>query len=327
MASPMPTQPRILLTRRWPDVVEQQLRHHFDVTIYPDDRPMSRAALAQAMRDFDALCPTVSDRIDAEVLAGPGLRVRILANYGVGFDHIDLDAARTAGIVVTNTPGVLTEATAEIAMLLMLMASRRAGEGEREVRAGAWSGWRPTHLMGQSLSGKLLGLVGFGRIAQAMAGRAKAFGMTIAYTGRRRAEPVIEAAFDARFVPELADLAGACDVLSLHCPGGPATRNMIDAAILARMKPTAILVNTARGSVVDEAAIADVLRRGGIAAAGFDVYADEPTVPSALLDLPNAVLLPHLGSATIEARTAMGRKAMDNLERFFAGEPVIDRVG
>jgi lactate dehydrogenase-like 2-hydroxyacid dehydrogenase len=326
MVSTQPVRPRILLTRRWPDAVEQQLRDRFDVTVDADDRPLSQDALAQAMRDFDAVCPTVSDRIDADVLAGPGLRVQMLANYGVGFDHIDLDAACVAGITVTNTPGVLTEATADLAILLMLMASRRAGEGERQVRAGGWSGWRPTHLMGQSLSEKLLGLVGFGRIAQAMAARARAFGMTIAYTGRRRADPEIEAVLGARFVPVLGDLASKCDVLSLHCPGGAATRHLIDAAMLARMKPTAILVNTARGSVVDEVAIADALRQGVIAAAGFDVYADEPRVSPALLDLPNAVLLPHLGSATIEARTAMGHKAMDNLERFFAGQTVIDHV-
>ncbi|CAN5394078.1 hypothetical protein BH10PSE12_BH10PSE12_13490 [soil metagenome] len=206
------------------------------------------------------------------------------------------------------------------------MASRRAGEGERELRSGQWTGWRPTHLMGQSLAGKTFGLVGFGRIAQATAARARAFGMTIAYTSRSRGDRTVEAAIGADYVGSLEELAAKADVLSLHCPGGDATRNLVDAALLARMKPTSMLINTARGSLVDETAVIDALTHGRIAAAGFDVYVDEPHISQSLLNAPNMVLLPHLGSATIEARTAMGVRAMDNLERFFAGEAVVDRV-
>jgi lactate dehydrogenase-like 2-hydroxyacid dehydrogenase len=253
--------------------------------------------------------------------------LKIIANFGAGFEHIDLAAAKGAGVVVTNTPGALTEATADIALTLILMAARRAGEGERELRAKGWAGWRPTHLLGQSLAGKTLGLVGFGRIAQATAQRAKGgFGMRIAYHGRRRSDAEVEARFEATYHADLGALLAASDVVSLHCPGGPATRHLIDAAALARMKPTAILINTARGSVVDEAALAQALESRRIAAAGLDVYEAEPVVSPALLALENAVLLPHLGSATIESRTAMGMQAADNLDAVFAGLEPADRV-
>lgn len=318
----MTARPRILLTRRWPEAVEQRLAQRYDVTLNEGDRPMDRAALIQAMRDHDALCPTVTDHIPREVVLAEGRRVRIIGNYGAGFEHIDLAAAREAGIPVTNTPDVLTEATADIAMLLILMAMRRAGEGERELRAGEWSGWRPAHLLGQSLDGKLLGLVGFGRIARAVARRAEGFGMRIAYHSRRPAADMPQESYFA----ELGALAEKADVLSLHVPGGAETRHMIDAAILARMPAHAVLVNTGRGSLIDEAALAQALAEGGIAAAGLDVYEAEPRVHPALLGLSNAVLLPHLGSATVEARTAMGMKVADNLDRFFAGEPLLDPV-
>jgi lactate dehydrogenase-like 2-hydroxyacid dehydrogenase len=242
-------------------------------------------------------------------------------------DHVDLAAARAAGIIVTNTPDVLTDATAELAILLMLMAARRAGEGERQLRAGQWGGWAPTHMIGQSIVGKILGLVGFGRIAQTTAGRARAgFGMKIAYYSRSRAPAEIEAKLDARYVPSLEALAGEADILSLHTPGGAETRHLIDAALLARMKPSAILVNTARGTVVDEAALADALSTRRIAAAGLDVYEKEPQVHPALLTLENAVLLPHLGSATIETRVAMGMRAAANLEAYFDSKEPRDRV-
>lgn len=318
--------PRILLTRRWPDAVETHLRERYDVTVDPDDRPLTAAELVRAMGQYDAICPTVTDRIGAAILSVPGPRVRILGNYGAGFEHIDLAAAQAAGIIVTNTPDVLTDATADLAILLMLMASRRAGEGERELRAGQWTGWRPTHLMGQGLAGKRLGLVGFGRIARATAARARTFGLSIAYHSRRRADPAVEAALDAVHVDSLAALAATSDVLSLHCPGGPATRHLVDAGLLARMKPTSILVNTARGSVVKEDDLAAALKDGTIAAAGLDVFEGEPAVNPALVDLPNAVLLPHLGSATRETRIAMGMRVAANLERFFAGEAPHDRV-
>lgn len=319
--------PRLLLTRRWPDEVESELRSRYAVTVDPDDRRMSSAQLAQAMRDFDILCPTVSDRIDAAILSVPSPRVKLIANYGAGVDHIDLAAASAAGVPVTNTPDVLTEASAEIAILLMLMASRRASEGERELRAGGWQGWRPTHLMGRSLAGRTLGLVGFGRIGQATARQAvRAFGMKIAYHSRSRATPEIEAETGASYFASLEALAADADVLSLHCAGGAATFHLIDAAILARMKREAILINTARGTVVDEAALAAALSSGAIRAAGLDVYEREPAITPALLDLPNLVLLPHLGSATLETRTAMGMRVVANVDRFVAGEELLDRV-
>lgn len=322
----MSDRPSLLISRRWPDAVETRLRASCEVTINADDAPLSRSDWHDAMRCFDIICPTVSDRIDADILGTPGARTRLLANYGVGFDHIDIAAARAAGIAVTNTPGVLTEATADLALTLMLMTSRRAGEGERELRAGQWTGWRPTHLMGQDLAHKQLGLVGFGRIAQATAARARAFGMTIAYTGRRRASAEDETALNAKWYDSLDALAGDCDILSLHCPGGEATRHLVNASLLARMKPTAILINTARGSVVDEAALAFALKQRQIWAAGLDVFEAEPQVAPALLGLDNAVLLPHLGSATIETRTRMGMCVATNVEAYVAGLELPDRV-
>ncbi|WP_298400551.1 D-glycerate dehydrogenase [Sphingobium sp.] len=318
----MSVRPRILLTRRWPETVERRLTASYDVTFNEADQPMDAATLAQAMRDHDALCPTVTDRVTREILLAEGRRARIVANYGAGYEHIDMTAAREAGLAVTNTPDVLTEATADIALTLILMAMRRAGEGERELRAGGWNGWRPTHLLGQSLSGKLLGLVGFGRIARAVAQRAQAFGMRIAYHSRRPAADMPASAYFA----ELGALAEQADVLSLHAPGGAQTRHMVDAALLARMPGHAVLVNTGRGSLIDEAALAQALSERRIAAAGLDVFEAEPQVNAALIGLPNVVLLPHLGSATIEARTAMGMKVADNLDRFFAGEPLLDPV-
>ena len=314
--------PKILISRRWPAAVEDRLRARYEVTLNDGDAPLTPEQFKAAMREYDALCPTVSDRITGDILSVPNPRVRIIGNYGAGFEHIDLDAAKAAGIVVTNTPDVLTDATADLALLLILMATRRAGEGERELRAGQWTGWRPTHLLGQSLAGKTLGLVGYGRIARATAERARAFGMTLAYHSRRRAEDEAGEAYH----DTLESLAETADVLSLHTPGGPETRHMVDAALLKRMKPGAVVINTARGSVVNEADLAEALRTGVIAAAGLDVYEREPAVDPALLALSNVVLLPHLGSATIETRTAMGMKVADNLDRFFDGEPPIDRV-
>lgn len=318
--------PRLLLTRPVPQAAEDRLASTYDLTINPNDRPMTAAELAQAMPLYDALCPNPSDRIDATILATPGSRVRILANYGAGVEHIDLAAAKAAGIVVTNTPGAVTEPTADLAIMLMLMASRRASEGERQLRSGQWTGWRPRHMVGQSLSGKLLGLVGFGRIAQATAQRAAAFGMRLGYSTRRRATPEIEARFGVTYFPTLNDLATEADVLSLHTPGGPETRHLINAERLALMKPTAILINTSRGSVIDEAALAEALAANRIAGAGLDVFEREPTVNPALLALENVVLLPHLGSATIEARTRMGMQAAENLDAFFNGAEPPDRV-
>lgn len=315
--------PKILISRRWPQAVETRLSARYDVTLNETDTPLTLDQLHAAMTEYDALCPTVSDKVPAEVLSALGARVRIVANYGAGYEHIDLEAARAAGLVVTNTPDVLTDATAELALLLMLMAARRAGEGERELRAGEWRGWRPTHLLGQSLAGKTLGLVGYGRIARATAERAKALlGMSIAYHSRRRAEDEDGAVY----FHSLERLAEVADVLSLHTPGGPQTHHMINAELLKRMKPGAILINTARGSVVNEEDLAQALNDGVIGGAGLDVYQGEPAINPALLAAPNAVLLPHLGSATLETRTAMGMRVADNLDRFFDGEPLLDRV-
>lgn len=320
------TRPRLLVTRRLPAAVEDHFRAHYDVELNPADTPLDAAALRAAMTRFDAICPTITDRFDVAVLGAPGATVKILANYGAGFEHVDLDAAKRAGIAVTNTPDVLTEATADLAILLMLMATRRAGEGERELRAGRWTGWRPTHMIGQGLAGKTLGLVGFGRIARATAARARAgFGMRIAYFSRREAEDAGDAG-DAVFYPTLEALARDVDILSLHLPGGAETRHMIDASLLAALKPGAVVVNTARGSAIDEAALAAALASGRVAAAGLDVFEREPAVHPALLACDNAVLLPHLGSATIEARTAMGMRAAANLEAWFAGRDLPDRV-
>lgn len=319
--------PCLLVTRKWPAAVEEHLCTHFDVTLNESDEPLDRRALFEAMTRYDAICPTITDRFDAEILATPGTRVRILANFGAGFEHIDLDAAKAAGIVVTNTPGALTETTADLAILLMLMAARRAGEGERELRAGRWTGWRPTHLAGQGVSGKTLGLAGFGRIAQATARRASAgFGMRILYHSRNRASPDVEAACNATYVPTLDALAAEADFLSLHVPGGAATRHLVDTRLLKLMKPSASLINTARGSVVDEAALAAALEAGTIAAAGLDVFEREPVVSPALLARENVVLLPHLGSATIETRTGMGMQAAENLIAFFDGKEPPNRV-
>lgn len=317
---------RLLVTRAWPAAVEQRLREHFDVTLNETDGPMSQQALAAAMGEYDVLCPTVSDRIDAAVING-GDRVKLIANYGVGFDHIDLAAAKAKGIAVTNTPGVLTDATADLALTLLLMITRRAGEGEREVRAGQWTGWRPTHLIGSALKDKVLGIVGFGRIGQATAARAHhGFGMKIAYFARRQADAPVEQALDATYHPHLADLLAASDVLSLHVPGGGDTANLIDAKALETMKPGSYLINTARGGVIDHEALADALRSGHLAGAGLDVYPHEPEVPESLLTLENVVLLPHLGSANAETRIAMGMRALANVEAFAQGADLPDRI-
>lgn len=318
--------PRVLITRRWPDAVERQLAERFDAVFNEADRPLSQQELAAAMAEFDVLCPTVSDRIDAEVIGG-GERVKLIANYGVGFDHIDTGAAKAKGIAVTNTPGVLTDATADIALTLILMAARRAGEGERELRAGEWSGWRPTHLLGSSLKDKVLGLVGFGRIGIATARRAHhGFGMKIAYFARREADAAIARELDAEFFPDLTALLGASDFVSLHVPGGAETAGLIGEAALAAMKPGAYLINTARGGIVDHAALASALREGRLGGAGLDVYPAEPQVPQELLGLENVVLLPHLGSATRETRTAMGERALANVVAWAEGEALPDRV-
>jgi lactate dehydrogenase-like 2-hydroxyacid dehydrogenase len=323
----MSDRPRVLLTRRWTEEAERRLAAHFDVTLNERDVPLDAAALTQAMRDYDALCPTVTDSISAAILGTEGRRVKLIGNFGVGYNHIDVAAAGKLGIRVSNTPDVLTDTTADLAILLILMTTRRAGEGERELRGGRWTGWRPTHMMGLGLQDRTLGLIGYGRIAQATARRAhRGFGMHIMYNSRRRVEPAIEAECSARFIDTVDELVATCDVISLHCPGGAQTHHLINGERLRLMKSTAVLVNTARGTVVDEAALAQALATGQIAAAGLDVFEREPLVSPGLLALENVVLLPHLGSATLETRTAMGLRVAQNLEAFFDGKPLRDPV-
>jgi lactate dehydrogenase-like 2-hydroxyacid dehydrogenase len=324
---PMNNRPRILLTRRWASEVEQYLAERFDVTLNTEDRPLTADELGKAMREYDALCPTVTDSVSAAILATDQRRVRLIGNYGVGYNHIDVVTAKQLGIRVSNTPDVLTDTTADLAILLLLMATRRAGEGERELRAGRWTGWRPTHLMGQSIAGKTLGLIGFGRIAQATARRAHhGFGMRIVYHSRHRAAADVESECRAQYIDSVETLLADSDVVSLHCPGGTETHHLINAQRLSLMKRAAVLINTARGTVVDEAALVEALRKQQIASAGLDVYEREPVVHAGLLSLDNVVLLPHLGSATRETRTAMGMRVAENLEAFFAGKALRDPV-
>ena len=319
--------PRILVTRRWPEPCEARLRESFDVSFNADNHPLTLDELRAALRDYDAVLPTVSDKLPAEIFEVPPLRCRLLANFGVGFNHIDIEAARQRGIAITNTPGVLTESTADIAMMLMLMAARRAGEGERLLRAGQWTGWHPTQLLGTQVTGKTLGLIGFGRIAQAMATKAHfGFGMPIVFYTPRPAAPELLQHFQARQLDSIEAVMGEADFVALHCPGSAANYHLITAEHLSRMKPSAILINTARGDVIDNKALIEALKERKIAAAGLDVYEGEPNLDPGFLELDNAVLLPHLGSATQETRIAMGMRVIDNAEAFFKGLPPPNRV-
>jgi lactate dehydrogenase-like 2-hydroxyacid dehydrogenase len=318
------TRPIVTVTRRLPAIVEGELREFFDLRLNEDDLPLGRAELRRALESSDALLCTVTDPLDRAALGGAPIRARILANFGVGFNHIDLAAARELGLVVTNTPGVLTEATAELTMTLMLMVARRVTEGERELRAGKWTGWRPTHLIGRGLGGRTLGIVGMGRIGRSVARRAAAgLDMRVQYFTRT---PRPEDDALGQRCNSLDELLATSDVVSLHAPATSETRRMIGAGQLRRMRPDAVLINTARGDLVDEEALADALIEGVLHGAGLDVYAHEPSVHPRLLRAGNVVLLPHLGSATDEARVGMGRRAIDNLRAFFAGAPPPDLV-
>ncbi len=320
------TKPRILVTRRWPAAVEAVLAERFDVTLNADDVPLGESELRQAVSDYDAVLPTVSDKLPASVFAGD-VRARILGNFGVGFNHIDVAGAKAKGIVVTNTPGVLTDCTADIAMLLLLSVARRGGEGERQLRAGAWKGWCPTHMIGTKVSGKTVGIIGFGRIGKAFAQRCHfGFGMDVLFFNRSKVDPAEAARYGARQLASVEEVLAASDFVSLHCPGGAENRHLMNAARFAAMKPGAFLINTARGDVVDEAALIAALTSGTIRGAGLDVYEAEPHVPEALRRMENVVLLPHLGSATEETRTAMGMKVVENVTAFFEGREVPDRV-
>lgn len=323
----MSVRPSVVVTRRLPEPVEEELTRDFDARLNRDDSPLGPAGLQEALRTADALLCTVTDRLPAEVLSAEPLRTRMLANFGVGFNHIDIEAAKARGLTVSNTPDVLTEATADTAMTLLLMVSRRAGEGERHVRSGSWTGWRPTHMLGTQVSGKVLGLVGMGRIARAVAKRAHhGFGMRVIFHDPFPPLPDEAAALGAEPRPSLEELLEEADFVSLHCPATPETRHLMNRERLARMQRSAFLINTARGDVVDEAALVEALARGTIAGAGLDVFEREPQVTPGLLQLENVVLLPHLGSATRETRVAMGMRALENLRLFFRGAPLRDRV-
>lgn len=319
--------PRVFLTRRWPHSVEEAIAKEFDVTLNEDDTPLSLANMRTVLETYDAALVTVTDKLQEDTFKNLKTKIKIIANYGVGFSHIDINAAQAAGVVVTNTPDVLNDCTADIAITLLLMTARRAGEGEREVRKGEWTGWRPTHMIGTSVTGKTLGIIGFGRIGQAVARRAHfGFGMRIIVQSRSAVDQDILNETDAVQVDVIEDLLPNCDFVSLHCPGGVANRHLINAKRLALIKPSGILINTARGEVVDEAALARALKSGGIAGAGLDVFEAEPAVHAGLLQCENAVLLPHMGSSSRETRVAMGMRALANLRQCFAGNIPDDLV-
>ena len=319
--------PRVFVVRRLPSAIETILRERYDVALNATDETYPVARLIDAARSFDALVPTVVDDIPADVFAAQPLRARIVANYGVGFDRIDLAAARAHNVVVTNTPGVLTEDTADLAMMLILAAARRTSEGERQLRARDWAGWRPTHLLGTRVNGATLGIVGFGRIGAAVARRAhRGFGMRVLFVNPSAPDSAAVDEARAERCASLDELLAASDIVSLHAPARAGTRRMIDSRRIDSMRQGAILINTARGDLVDESALADALERGRLGAAGLDVFEREPAVSDRLLALHNVVLLPHLGSATTASRVAMGERVLTNLDAFFRGLPPPDRV-
>jgi lactate dehydrogenase-like 2-hydroxyacid dehydrogenase len=315
--------PSILVTRRLPAPIEHLLTTRYKARLNSDDRQLDASELRDALRSHDIVLCTLTDRLTNGVLGVNDRRTRLLANFGAGVDHIDLAAATGLGLLVTNTPGVLTEDTADLALLLILAVARRVGEGHAELTAGGWTGWRPTHLLGTRVSGKTLGIVGYGRIGRAVAHRAReGFGMRVRFVSRR---PVAGDGNDEQ-ADSLLDLARSADFLSLHCPATPATRHLIDDEVLRAMRPSAFLINTARGDVVDEEALIRHLRMGTISGAALDVFEHEPRVPAELLAMPRVVTLPHLGSATEESRVAMGMVALDNIEAFLKDRPLPNRV-
>lgn len=317
---------KLLVSRPLPEAVLSPARAAFDLTVRAQTAPMSISEMTEALAMQDIILPTLGDRFSADVFAAvPAPRARLLANFGVGYNHIDVSAARASGISVTNTPGAVTDATADIALTLMLMSARRAGEGERLVRSGAWEGWHPTQMLGLHMTGKVLGVVGMGRIGQAIAKRAHfGFGMEVVYHTRTpRPLPDLP---HARTLRSLHDVMAAADIVVIAVPASPETRHMIDAAALAAMQPHAHLINIARGDIIDEAALIDALQAGRIAGAGLDVYEHEPHVPDALRAMENVVLLPHLGTAALEVRVQMGLMALDNALAFKAGRPLLNPV-
>jgi glyoxylate reductase len=321
-----PTRPKVIVTRRLPAGIEARMAELFDIGLNAEYRPLDRAALAAAMADADVLVPTITDEIDAALIQGAGERLKLIASFGAGVDHIDLKAARARGIVVTNTPGVLTEDTADMTMALILSVPRRFAEGEKLIRAAEWGGWSPTFMLGHRIGGKILGIVGMGRIGQAVARRARGFGLTIHYHNRHRLPAVVEAELGAVWHDDLDAMLGAVDIVSINCPHTAETHHLIDTRRLALLGPHVYLINIARGEIVDEAALIAALESERLAGAGLDVFEHEPAVDPRLLALPNVVLLPHMGSATIEGREATGTKVIANIRAWVDGHRPPDQV-
>ncbi len=316
----------VVVTRRLPEVVETRLTELFDVTLRDEDTPLSRDDIAEAMRRADVLVPTITDEIDASMMAQAGSRLKLIANYGAGVDHIDVQSARQRGILVSNTPGVVTEDTADMVMALMLAVTRQIAQGLAEMQADAWRGWSPMSHLGTRIGGKRLGILGMGRIGQAVARRAAAFGMQVHYHNRRRLRPEVEDALEATYWESLDQMVARMDVISVNCPHTPSTFHLMNARRLKLMKPSAVIINTSRGEVIDENALTRGLRAGEIAGAGLDVFEHGHQINPRLRDLPNVVLLPHMGSATLEGRIEMGEKVILNIKTFADGHRPPDQV-
>jgi glyoxylate reductase len=318
--------PKVIVTRKLPDPVETRMRELFDTELNLADAAMTRAQLSDAVARADVLAPTITDKIDATLLERAGPQLKLIANFGAGVDHIDVAAANARGITVTNTPGVLTEDTADLTMALIMAVARRIVEGANVTQAGDFAGWTPTWMMGHRITGKRLGIIGMGRIGQAVARRAKAFGLQIHYHNRKPVSPRIADELEATYWESLDQMLGRTDIVTVHSPHTPATYHLLSARRLKLLQPHAILINTARGEIIDETALAELLKTGAIAGAGLDVFEFEPKINPKLLGLPNAVLLPHLGSATIEGRIDMGEKVIINIRTWMDGHKPPDRV-
>ncbi len=316
----------VVVTRRLPDPVETRMSELFDVSLRDDDAPLSKADLVAAMKEADVLVPSITDQIDASMLAQAGERLKLIANYGAGVDNIDVATARQRGILVSNTSGVVTEDTADMTLALILGVTRRVGEGMRVAQSGEWKGWAPTAMMGGRIAGRRLGILGMGRIGQAVAKRAQAFGMQVHYHNRKRLRPEIEEAFEATYWDSLDQMVARVDILSINCPHTPSTFHLMNARRLKLMKPDAVIVNTSRGEVVDENALTRMLRAGEIAGAGLDVFERGHEINPRLQELPNVILLPHMGSATLEGRIEMGEKVLINIKTFADGHRPPDLI-
>jgi len=323
---PIDHKPRIYVTRKLLPATEERMAELFDATFNPDDKPLDRTALVAAMRDCDVLIPTVTDTIDADMIEAAGDDLKLIANFGAGIEHIDLAAARARKIIVTNTPGVFTDDTADLTMALIVTVSRRFAEGWKIIHTGQWKGWAPSALLGHRIGGKRLAIIGMGRIGQAVAHRARAFGLGVSYHNRHRLPESVESMLSARYEPDLDRLVAEADILTLHCPASPETHLILNAKRIASMKPTAYVVNTARGELIDEAALFVALSEGKLGGAGLDVYISEPWVDPRLIDLPNVVALPHMGSATFEGREASGERVIANIRFWADGHRPPDQV-